>query len=76
MLKNKWYPDRKVWAGGLAGIISFLLMKFFDFNTDDAALYTTLIIATSQYFIPKSTWDKLKVINEDIRDKVSQESGV
>lgn len=78
----RWPPDRKVWAGGLAGILAWVLLsvlRYFDLDMQPIlismlgesapnlqTLLTGFIIAFVSYVVPPSLRDKVDRVNNAI----------
>lgn len=69
---GKWFPDRKIWASGLAGLIAFAgttvmneILKM-EIAYDTALEITIFIMGAVAYFIPPTTQDILKRVDEKI----------
>ena len=62
----KWFPDRKVWQGGVAAVVAWLattaLTRYtsVSFTGDEVAAVTTLVGFAWAYFVPPSVKDIAK----------------
>lgn len=70
----KWFPDRKVWGGGLIGLAAYGLVFFgnstgwwhVDYEAMKAAFGMLVLIVGSQYQIPPSLRDRLRHLNDQV----------
>jgi hypothetical protein len=69
---NRYVPDRKWWASGLAGLLSYGLIRAFGVGEGDAAQLAAGLMLAVHYFVPQSFADKLKHLDNDIRSVVKQ----
>jgi len=63
----KWIPDRKVWAGGLAGVAGFLISQAIGMDAEQAAGIAGALWAAASYFIPPSVKDIVKRLDDNAR---------
>lgn len=81
MLLEKWIPDRKYIAGGIAGVLTFawtsIVNEVFELKIDySTALEITIAaIALVVYLVPPSTKDILKRIDDDIKNIIKEKAG-
>lgn len=68
---SKYIPDRKILAGGLAGIVAWAVMLGLGFAgvqvpAETQALLTTLIASLIGYLVPPSQKDIVKRLNDQL----------
>lgn len=68
---SRFIPDRKVWAGGLAGLISWGLVAALGrygitLTPDQSLMLSGMIVGAVQYITPPSTWDIIKRLNDSL----------
>ena len=62
MLNNKWFPDRKWLAGGIAGVITWAVTTFLIPDVDPELITGAItgVMGVVYYFVPVSVSDVLK----------------
>ena len=67
MNAKRWTPDRKVWAGGLAGLVSWLLVAVLGLDAEAAGAAGVLAMMLVSYFLPPAVADKVRRADAEIR---------
>ena len=73
MISPKFFPDRKVLAGGIGGIVTWLalmaLEHFFGVvvSSDVAGIIVAAVAPTIAYLVPPSVMDIAKRLDTDLR---------
>lgn len=69
---GKWFPDRKVWAGGLFSVLAFFVILGLNSYMDagipfEATFFVALGFGkAAEYFLPPSLNDVLKRLDNDV----------
>lgn len=68
---GKYWPDRKILAGGIAGLVAWgamlgLRAAGFDVPPEAQALLTTLVSTAMGYLVPPSQHDIVKRLNDQL----------
>lgn len=72
-MNSRYIPDRKVLAGGLGGLLTWLVLlaleHFFGIviSSDVAALIVAIVAPSISYAVPPSVQDIAKRLDRDIR---------
>jgi len=66
-----WMPDRKIWAGGIAGLIAWGLCLLagrygLAITPDQQTMLTAGVGAAISYITPPSQYDKIKRLNDQL----------
>lgn len=73
-MNSKYVPDRKVLAGGISGIVTWLglmaIERFFGvvISSDVAGIIVAAVAPTIAYMVPPSVADVAKRLDADIRN--------
>lgn len=68
VLNSKHMPDRAALAGGLAGIVAFLLSSFTGLNANEAMAFVMASIVIVNHFTPESVKDLARKGDTIIKD--------
>lgn len=76
MLSYKWLPDRKVWAGGVLGILTWAIGTWLvDIPEDTAAMVAALVWSLVSYFLPPPLKETLLRADEAMKDAAKEAPG-
>lgn len=68
----KWFPDRKVWQGGLVAVVSWFVLTAVDqftgltFGAEARAAITGAVAVVWQYFTPAALADVVAKVDKEI----------